>query len=122
MKQILLVGIGGFLGSTLRYLTYLWIEQRYEKAFPLSTFMVNTIGSLLLGIVLGFIAKAYVAGNEMRLLLGVGLCGSYTTFSTFAVENIRLLYQKDLLTSLLYIIASVVLGLIAAHLGYTLIK
>ena len=122
MKQLLLVGIGGFLGSTLRYLTYLWIEQRYEKAFPLSTFIVNIIGSLLLGIVLGFIAKVYAAGNEMRLLLGVGLCGSYTTFSTFAVENIRFLYQKDLLTSLLYIIASVVLGLLAAHLGYTLIK
>ncbi|TRX56276.1 fluoride efflux transporter CrcB [Fulvivirga sp. M361] len=123
MKQVLLVGLGGFLGSTLRYLTYLWVDQRYEKAFPLSTFTVNIIGSLFLGLLYGFLAKSQTTtGPEIRLFLGVGLCGSYTTFSTFAFENFNLLQQKDFATTFTYILASLVLGLLAAYGGYSIFK
>lgn len=123
MKQILLVGLGGFLGSTARYLTYLWIDLRFAKIFPLSTLTVNIVGSLLLGLLYGYMAKSQTgAATEIRLLLGVGLCGSYTTFSTFALDNLNLLQQKDLANTLIYIFASLVLGLLAVYGGYSVFK
>ena len=123
MKQVLLVGIGGFIGSSARYLTYLWIDQRYVKVFPLSTLTVNVVGSLLLGMLYGYMAKFQSnAATEIRLLLGVGLCGSYTTFSTFAFENMDLLQQKDLTNTSAYIIASLVLSLLAVYGGYSIFK
>lgn len=116
IKNLLLVGFGGFVGSTLRYLTYLFIDKRHALSFPMSTFTVNIIGSLVLGIIIGLSLKDSV-NEHMRLFLAVGICGSYTTFSTFALENISLMSQKDLLTSFIYITASIVLGLAAALAG-----
>ncbi len=116
IKNVLLVGIGGFLGSSLRYLTYIFIDKRFESTFPLSTFTVNIVGSLLLGILVGISLKESLS-EPMRLLLAVGICGSFTTFSTFAMENLNLLSQRDMATSFIYIAASVILGLAAAFLG-----
>lgn len=117
MKQVLLVGIGGFAGSTLRYLAYLWIDRRFEGVFPLSTLFVNVLGSLILGLIVGLFMKSNIS-PELRLFLGVGICGSFTTFSTFAMENVSLLGQKDIVTSLVYTLASLVLGLLMAFAGY----
>lgn len=121
IKNLLLVGFGGFIGSTLRYLTYIFIDKRHALSFPMSTFTVNIIGSLVLGIIIGLSLKDNVNEN-MRLFLAVGICGSYTTFSTFALENISLLTQKDLFVSFIYITASIVLGLGAALLGQLIVK
>lgn len=121
IKNLLLVGFGGFIGSTLRYLTYIFIDKRHSLSFPMSTFTVNIIGSLILGIIIGLSLKDSVNEN-MRLFLAVGICGSYTTFSTFALENISLLSQKDLFVSFIYITASIVLGLGAALLGQMIVK
>lgn len=121
IKNILLVGFGGFLGSILRYVTYLAIDKRFESTFPLSTFAVNVIGSLLLGLIVGWSLKGTIS-DPMRLLLAVGLCGSFTTFSTFAMENLNLLTNKELLTSFVYIAASIVVGVGAAFVGQWLVK
>lgn len=117
MKQVLLVGVGGFAGSVLRYLAYLWIDKRFEGVFPLSTLFVNTLGSLILGLIVGLFIKSNIS-PELRLFLGVGICGSFTTFSTFAMENVSLLEQKDMVTAASYTLASIILGMVMAFAGY----
>ncbi|MEM9298972.1 MAG: fluoride efflux transporter CrcB [Bacteroidota bacterium] len=117
MKQVLLVGVGGFAGSVLRYLAYLWIDKRFEGVFPLSTLFVNTLGSLILGLIVGLFIKSNIS-SELRLFLGVGICGSFTTFSTFAMENVSLLEQKDMVTAASYTLASIILGMVMAFAGY----
>lgn len=122
IKQLLLVGIGGFTGSIFRYLTYLWVDKRFEGAFPLATFSVNIIGSFFLGLLYGAAVRSDLISQDLRLLLGVGICGSYTTFSTFAFENLGLLEQKDFVTTSYYISGSLILGLLAAYGGYSIFR
>ncbi|MEM7110494.1 MAG: fluoride efflux transporter CrcB [Bacteroidota bacterium] len=117
MKQVLLVGIGGFTGSIFRYLAYLWIDRRFVGVFPLSTFLVNVLGSLVLGFIIGLFVKSNIS-PDLRLFLGVGVCGSFTTFSTFAMENVSLIGQKYIMTSVAYTLASLVLGMLMAFAGY----
>lgn len=121
LKNILIVGLGGFVGSILRYLTYMLVDKRFEISYHLSTFSVNIIGSFLLGVIVAYSAKDNL-DESLRLLLAVGLCGSFTTFSTFAMENLNLLTQRDLLLSFIYISLSIILGLAAAWLGQWIVK
>jgi len=120
LKNILLVGLGGFFGSIARYLTYLVIDKKLPMTFPLSTFTVNVIGSLILGFFAGMLIRHHFT-ETARLLIAVGFCGSFTTFSTFAYENLQLLWEKPLM-SVAYIIASVAFGLLMVFLGYSLGK
>lgn len=117
MKQVLLVGIGGFAGSILRYLAYLWIDKRFISVFPLSTFLVNVMGSILLGFIVGLFVKSNIS-PDLRLFLGVGVCGSFTTFSTFAMENVTLIEQRDIVTTLTYTFVSLLVGILMALAGY----
>ncbi|MEM1407866.1 MAG: fluoride efflux transporter CrcB [Bacteroidota bacterium] len=117
MKQVLLVGIGGFAGSILRYLAYLWIDKRFISVFPLSTFLVNVMGSILLGFIVGLFVKSNIS-PDLRLFLGVGICGSFTTFSTFAMENVTLIEQRDIVTTLTYTFVSLLVGILMALAGY----
>ncbi|HNP19159.1 MAG TPA: fluoride efflux transporter CrcB [Fulvivirga sp.] len=121
IRNLLLVGIGGFTGSVLRYVTYLLIDKKFTSNFLVSTMTVNVIGSLILGIIIGFSLKGNL-NEQTKLLLAVGFCGSFTTFSTFAFENFNLLQQRETLTSLLYIGMSVILGLIAVYVGLLIAK
>ena len=116
IKNLLLVGIGGFIGSTLRYLIAIGIEKRLQGSFPIATFTVNIIGSLFLGLLIGYFAKGSLS-DSYRLLLAVGVCGSFTTFSTFAMENINLINKGELLVTFSYICLSLILGLAAALAG-----
>ena len=120
IKNILLVGIGGFTGSIARYLVYVFIEKRLTSYFPLSTFVVNIMGSLILGIIAALVFKNHI-NESMRLLLAIGFCGSFTTFSTFAYENLQLLNQKPLM-ALSYTAASLVLGIFLTYCGFELGK
>lgn len=121
LKNILLVGLGGFMGSTLRYAAYLLIDKRFDTSFPLSTFTVNIVGSFLLGIILAYSTRGALA-EPMRLLLAVGLCGSFTTFSTFAMENLNLLSQREIFTSFIYVALSVIIGIAAAWFGQWMVE
>lgn len=122
LKNILLVGFGGFLGSVFRYLTYLAVDKNFSTNWPIATLSVNILGSLILGFIYGLLVKSVFVSQDTRLFLAVGFCGSFTTFSTFAYENLQLLQQKDILTMITYTSISVVFGLLAAYGGFLLGK
>lgn len=116
-NNMLLVGLGGAAGSILRYLCQKWINESYHHNFPLATFLVNISGCLLIGIFYGLGEKGNLLSPQTRLLLITGLCGGFTTFSTFAFENMNLLRIGDNVYFLLYVLGSVVLGIAAVYLG-----
>lgn len=121
-KTLVLVGIGGALGSVLRYLTTLIVAKYFSTIFPLATFIINILGCLLIGILMGWLEKNQLTDASIKWLLVTGFCGSYTTFSAFGYENITLLQNGNSALAFLYIISSVVIGLIAVWLGLTLVK
>lgn len=117
--NLLLVGVGGFAGSAARYLTVVSLEKKLNAVFPYGTLTVNIAGSFLLGIVLAWISgKSGQSGESWRLLIGTGFCGGFTTFSAFAAENVSLFDQRLASTALLYILISVVGGLLAVWAGF----
>lgn len=122
LRNILLVGLGGFFGSIARYLTYLLVDKNLSTNWPVATLSVNILGSLILGLIYGLLVKSVVINPDTRLLLAVGFCGSFTTFSTFAYENLQLLQQRDIFTMILYTGLSVLIGLLAAYGGFLIGK
>lgn len=116
--NILLVGIGSMIGGISRYLLSDYIRHLFPSPFPLGTLLVNIIGCFLIGIISGLIISSIHVTNNHRLLLAVGFCGSFTTFSTFSLENLTLLSSKAYLLFALNIILSVILGLAATWAGY----
>lgn len=121
MKQLLLVFIGGGFGSALRFLAGKWLNNP-ESGIPLGTFAANILGSLFIGIILGYAAKNDAISQNHTLLLATGFCGGFTTFSTFAYENHILLKSGDFTTFAFYTIASFVVGFLAVFAGIYLIK
>jgi CrcB protein len=119
--QILFVGTGGFLGSIARYLAGKSIDTKLNAVFPYGTLAVNIIGSFLLGIIYAW-ATRKTGTDNMRLFLGTGFCGGFTTFSAFALENINFLNQKMAVTSILYILISLIFGFAAVFIGIVLGK
>ncbi len=122
IKEILIVALGGGVGSALRYLTSTWGAKYGLYGFPLGTFSVNIVGCLIAGIVIGLSSKYPLFNGELRLLLMVGFCGGYTTFSAFSAESVKLFEAGSYLILFLYIIASVVLGMVALWCGNLLSK
>lgn len=121
LKEILLVGLGGGVGSIVRYLSSIFINKYNPSSFPWATFTVNIIGCLLIGLIIGIISKNNLS-NEIKLLFVGGFCGGYTTFSTFAVENITLIQTNHISLSILYMAGSVIFGLLSVWLGLVLVK
>ena len=121
MKQLLLVFLGGGLGSVARFaVTKLVVYKQLNLIW--GTLAVNVIGSLLIGLILGYTLKTTGLKQNTALLLATGFCGGFTTFSTFAYENQGLLRTGDYTTLLLYTIGSFVLGILAVFLGLWLVK
>jgi fluoride exporter len=120
MKTILLVGLGGGIGSILRYFTALWLAKYAPAPFPLATFAVNILGCLLIGLLSGLLSRYYADTPELRYLFITGFCGGYTTFSTFALENLQLAQAENGAMAFFYIVASTVGGVVAAWLGLKL--
>lgn len=119
MTQLLLVAIGGALGSTCRYYISNTITQRVIfGAFPLGTWAVNVLGCLVAGLVLGLSERFQFLSAETRVLIFSGILGGFTTFSAFAVETVTLLKRGDVVTALVYILLSVTIGLAAVWLGW----
>lgn len=118
MKDFLTICLGACAGATSRYYLGLWIASRLGATFPYGTFLINVTGCLILGF-FGTLAveRSAVIPPELRLLVAVGFTGSYTTFSTFGFETIRLLEDGDILLAIAYVLGSVLLGLLATYLG-----
>lgn len=118
MKEILLVFLGGGAGSTLRYLVSLIIPKAGETGgFPVATFLVNILGCFLLGLLTQLVSRDMLSSG-MRLLLCTGLCGGFTTFSTFTEESFQMAGDGRIWMYALYVGASVLLGLCAAMAGH----
>ena len=115
IKQFALVGLGGALGSMLRYATSLLTSKYYTNAFPLATFITNVLGCLLIGLLIGHFGKN--SNQQLQLLLVTGFCGGYTTFSTFSAENISLWQSQQYFSVIIYTIGSVLIGCFAVWLG-----
>lgn len=117
MKQLLLVFVGGGLGSVLRFL----IGKQFtfnSLNFPWATFIVNLIGSFIIGAVFGYILVKHKLSNDIFIFLVAGFCGGFTTFSAFANESISLLKAGQTSLFFSYIITSVLIGLFCVWLGY----
>ncbi|EAQ99944.1 fluoride efflux transporter CrcB [Maribacter sp. HTCC2170] len=116
MKQLLLVFLGGGLGSLLRYVVSKTFNN-YFQHFYLGTFLVNVIGCLIIGIVLGLSFKNNILSQNQTLLLTTGFCGGFTTFSTFALENQSLLKTGEILHFSVYTLSSIAVGIAAVLIG-----
>ncbi|WP_422081274.1 fluoride efflux transporter CrcB [Ulvibacterium sp.] len=121
MKQLLLVFLGGGVGSMLRYLISK-IFNDYFQYFFLGTFLVNIVGCLLMGVILGLSLKGDYLTQNQTLVLATGFCGGFTTFSAFAFEKHVLLGSGELSHFLLYTLSSIVIGILAIALGLWLAR
>jgi len=121
MWQIILVGVGGFVGSILRYLVSGWVQGLTgSPTFGYGTLSVNVVGCLAIGLLGGWADNAGLLGPSARLFLLIGVLGGFTTFSTFGYETMALLRDKEMLHTLLYVGLHLLLGFGAVALGYGL--
>ena len=117
IKDIVLVGIGSGIGGICRYLISLSMGHLHE-GFPWGTFTVNIVGCLLIGILWGLTSRFQHLAPAFSLLLMVGFCGGFTTFSTFSKEGLTMLQTNNYALFALYTLGSVVLGIVAVALGF----
>ncbi len=117
-KQLLLIGAGGFIGSVARFLVSRLNTRIDWLSIPIGTLAVNVLGSLLIGFLIGISEKSPILTVEWRMFLMVGLCGGFTTFSSFTGENLVLLKNGQILPLLMYTALSIFLGFAAVYLGY----
>jgi fluoride exporter len=120
--KLMLVATGGMLGSVARYVTAKSIDEKLSTGFPYGTLAVNIIGSFILGFLYAWVSRKTIDNENIRLLIGTGFCGGFTTFSAFAFENVNFLQQKIISQSMLYILLTLVIGFLAVAAGMMLAK
>ena len=122
MKIFLIVFAGGGLGSALRYFTGRWISNYYLQTFPLATLVANVSACFILGLVIGFADHKQLLSSSSRLFWAVGFCGGFSTFSTFSHETLTLFQAGQQGYSVVYVMVSVVLCLVATVVGQYIAK
>ena len=120
IKDILYVALGGAVGSVLRYAVSFLFHS--SSNFPWATLFVNLIGSFVIGLIFGYILKHPSISPNFSLFLIVGLCGGFTTFSAFSKESLQLLQIGNYWSLILYVAASIILGILLVALGYHFTK
>lgn len=121
MFDCIIVGIGGFIGAVIRYLIGL-IPLKDGSAFPIRTFLINVFGSFIIGIIAALAVKNNSFNPRVILFIKVGICGGFTTFSSFALETSNLMESGNISTALLYAILSIMVGLIAVFAGQEIVR
>ena len=121
MQQFFIVGVGSFLGGGLRYLISVFFNQKVNPDFPYATLSVNLLGCLLIGVFYGLFGKS-VINNDWKLFLTTGLCGGFTTFSAFSNESLELFKQGNIMSMLMYILISIIIGIALTYAGYLITK
>jgi CrcB protein len=113
---ILLVGIGGFIGATLRYVLGGWIQNSFVS-FPVGTLTINTIGSFFLGLIMYLSEYQGLFSDQARIFLTIGILGAFTTLSTFGYESFRLLDDSKLMLMAINVVSTVLFSMMAVYLG-----
>ncbi|MCE1199007.1 MAG: fluoride efflux transporter CrcB [Marinilabiliales bacterium] len=122
LRILMIIGSGSFLGGIARYLMAKAVQNSMASAFPYGTLLVNVVGCLLIGLVFGLSERTNLVSDPWRLFLTVGFCGGFTTFSSFANENMALLRDGNFFYFSLYTGSSIFLGLLAVYLGNAITK
>jgi CrcB protein len=121
MAKIVYIGLGGFVGASLRYLIGGWVHRLIDKPWlPYGTFAVNMLGCFFIGLIIGLSESRQFLTPEMRLFIVTGLLGSLTTFSTYALESFNLFRDGEIAASLVNVGIHVVVGLVCVALGMML--
>lgn len=115
------VFLGGGIGSVCRYVSSIFIQEKSNTSFPLSTFVINVVGCFLIGLFTSYFTKNNQATSTV-LLFTTGFCGGFTTFSTFGLENTKLIDQHHLFLFITYSMSSILLGIIAVYAGLKIAK
>lgn len=118
IKSLLIVGTGSFIGGAMRYWLSTLMKSVCGQGFPWGTLMVNLLGCFLFGMLFAVFGKSSATDNTLYLLLTTGVCGGFTTFSTFANESVQMLQQGNTWGFVGYVATSVVAGLALIALGY----
>jgi CrcB protein len=121
LRTLLLISLGGAIGSGLRYLASVVTAKYFETAFPVATLAVNVIGCLAIGILMGWFSRQYLA-EDLKWFLVTGVCGGFTTFSAFGHESVKLFQGGNPGIAVGYIAASVAGGLLAVWAGLWLAR
>lgn len=119
-RNILLVGAGSFVGGALRYAVSLLLKS--SGGFPWATFAVNLLGCMAIGLLWGLFNRYSNVSQQLVLFLSVGFCGGFTTFSTFSKESLQLMQSGNWMCLILYVVGSIVLGLLLVAAGYQIAK
>ncbi len=121
MLSIFIVGAGGFIGAVIRYLIGL-IPLKQMGGFPIKTLVINIVGSFVIGLVAAYSVKHSDCNQNMVLFLKVGICGGFTTFSSFALETMNLMGSGNKGFALLYTCLSVILGVAAVYMAELIVR
>ncbi len=122
LRTILIVGTGGFIGSVMRYLVQYFVEKGLTSTFPIGTLIANIAGSFIIGAVFALAEKGDVLSAEWRIFLAVGICGGFTTFSSFAYNNFTMLKEGSFGQFFWNVGGSLFLGILAVYLGVIFIR
>ena len=122
LKTILFIGTGGFIGSVARYLTQLLVERFLHSTFPWGTFAANVAGCFIIGLVYALSEKGGLLSPEWRVFFTVGFCGGFTTFSSFAYNNLNMLSENSFFYFFGNIFLSLFFGIVAVYLGIIAIR
>ena len=120
-RTILIVGTGGFIGSVMRYLLQVFIENKLLSTFPMATLIANITGSFIIGVVFALAEKSLM-NSDWRIFMSVGICGGFTTFSAFAFNNFNMIKEHTWNQLFLNIGGTMILGILAVYLGIILVR